>query len=83
MTHALEASPIRPPRRLIAGIALALVVGAWYASRMYTTDASRTCARHYSAARNAGDSTRVDSLVPDSVHAMVTCWMIRTNARWT
>ena len=78
-----DGSPSRPPRLLLAIIALAVVLGGWYASRLYTTGSARACAERYSAARNAADSVSVDSLVPDSSHALTTCGMIRTNARWT
>ncbi len=75
-------SSARPPRILLAGIALAVVLGGWILTRLYTTDAARSCAEQYSTSRNAADSTRVDSLAPDPTKPQATCVLIRTNARW-
>jgi len=87
MTQPTGSGPGTPPKRVLLGAMVVLVLAAALLMlRVNTSHAARECAARYRAARTAADSAGVDTLVPGSGETpdleAHSCGFIRKSARW-
>ena len=73
-----------PPKLVLAGAVLTLLLAGWLLTRSYTSAAARECSALYRAARTAADSARVDTTTSTQSHRSEPrqCGHMRSNARW-